>query len=588
MFKNFALNNITLTDSLFSHRRNLVKKYIVDFDIDRLMHNFRVNAGLPSDAKPLGGWEAPSCKLRGHFTGHFLSACAKIAYADNDRKLYEKVGEIVSVMKSCAKSDGYLSAFDESELDVLEWEENRNVWAPYYTLHKIMQGLLDNYLLLKNEDALTLATNLGLYIHSRFEKLSFWKIDGILRCTKVNPVNEYGGIGDSLYTLYEITKDSRILSAAKLFDREYFIGNLKNGKDILCNLHANTHLPMILAAMHRYDIFQEEEYRTAAVNFYTYLSERTLANGNSSSKAESYIKGGTSEKSEHWGVAGKLDDALTGGESESCCAHNTEKILEYLVKWDNSVKYLNHMEILKYNAVLNSASQVSGLSQYHQPLGANAVKKFSSYDDDFWCCTGSGIEAVSEIQKNIWFHNDNDNAILLNAYISSELNWESLGVTIRQTSNYPNELSTTLIISTDKPVEFKLLLKADTVRSLTLNGAEVNLHSNGGFIVLQWLFNNNDEIHININTRLHLVPLKGSEHLSAVMFGNILLAQIDGLKSLQGTITNDNINQKLVRNNAKELEFVFAESPEHSTRFIPLYRVENESYSVYLPLDNTN
>ena len=584
MFKNFALNNVKLKGGVFGHRRDLVKKYIAGFDTDRLMHNFRVNAGLPSNAKPLGGWEAPSCKLRGHFTGHFLSACAKIAHADDDRRLREKAGEIVAVMKSCAKPSGYLSAFEESELDVLEREEDRGVWAPYYTLHKIMQGLLDSYLLLNNEDALTLATNLGVYIRGRFEKLSFWKTDGILRCTKVNPVNEYGGIGDSLYSLYEITKDARILSAAKLFDREHFIGNLSDGADILSNLHANTHLPMIISAMHRYDILQEEKYRTAAVNFYAFLSERTFANGNSSSKAEAYVKGGTSEKSEHWGIAGKLGDALTGGESESCCAHNTEKVLEYLLKWDSSadsVKYLNHMEILKYNAVLNSACDKTGLSQYHQPMGMNAAKKFSSYDGDFWCCTGSGIEAVSEIQKNIWFCDDDDNALLLNAYISSEVHWEKLGITVRIDSAYPDELSASLTVCADKPVEFKLLLKADTVSSLTLNGGGVDLHGDGGFIVLRRLFGNHDRIDIKSTARLHLVPLKGGDNLSAVMFGNILLAQVGGVKSLQG-VTNDNINQKLARCSAEALEFVFTDSAEDTVRFIPLYRVEDERYSVYL------
>lgn len=580
MLKNLPLNHVKLKDNVFNHRRDLVKKYISDFDTNRLMHNFRINAGLSSNDKPLGGWEAPQCKLRGHFTGHFLSACAKMAYADSDRFLYEKANEIVSIMQSCAKPSGYLSAFEEAELDILEAEENRNVWAPYYTLHKIMQGLLDSYLLLKNEEALNLAVNLGLYIYRRFEKLSFWKIDGILRCTKTNPVNEYGGIGDSFYTLYEITKNERILSLAKLFDRDYFIANLKNGTDILCDLHTNTHLPMVISAIHCYDILQDEEYRTAVLNFYDYLSERTFANGNSSSKAQNPA-GNTSEKSEHWGLAGKLDDALTGGESESCCAHNTEKILEYLLKRDNSVNYLNHLEILKYNAVLNSASSKTGLSQYSQPMGANAVKQFSSNDDSFWCCTGSGIEALSEMQKNIWFYYGN--TIMLNAYISSETYYEDLGVTISQKSSYPDELSSVLNIYTDKPAEFKLMLKADTVKSLSLNGVSCDLRQENGFIVLQQLFNNNDKIHIDVNASLRLVPLKSNNNLAAVMFGNILLAQIGGLQDLYG-FTNENINQKLMRCDGEELKFAFADNLKNEIRFVPLYRVEDEIYSVYLPV----
>ncbi|MGO4375046.1 beta-L-arabinofuranosidase domain-containing protein [Paenibacillus sp. MCAF20] len=203
MLTNFSIEEVKLADQNFRFRRELVKKYIVDFDIDRLMHTFRLNAGLRSTAEPLGGWEDVECGLRGHFVGHFLSACSKYAFADQDVYLKSKAIEIIDVMELCAKPSGYLSAFEEEKLDILEEEENRNVWAPYYTLHKIIQGLIDSYMYLHIPKALTLAVNLAYYIHERFEKLSFWKIDGILRCTKLNPVNEFGGIGNSLYTLYE-------------------------------------------------------------------------------------------------------------------------------------------------------------------------------------------------------------------------------------------------------------------------------------------------------------------------------------------------------------------------------------------------
>nr|WP_326104533.1 beta-L-arabinofuranosidase domain-containing protein [Paenibacillus favisporus] len=240
LFTNFRLDEVRLTDSSFAFRRQLVKKYIVEFDMNRLLHTFKMNAGLPSYAEPLGGWESEDCGLRGHFVGHYLSACSKFAFADQDDGLKSKAYEIVEMMELCAKPNGYLSAFEEEKLDTLEFEENRNVWAPYYTLHKIIQGLVDCYAYLGSEKALALSVNLAHYIHGRFEKLSFWKIDGILRCTKVNPVNEYGGIGDALYTLYDTTGDAKILELAQLFDRDYFLDHLADGKDVLENLHANT------------------------------------------------------------------------------------------------------------------------------------------------------------------------------------------------------------------------------------------------------------------------------------------------------------------------------------------------------------
>lgn len=581
MFNNFNLDEVKLTDKYFAYRRELVKKYIVQFDINRLMHTFKINEGIPSNAEPLGGWEDVECGLRGHFVGHFLSACSKFAFADKDEYLKIKANEIVEIMELCAKPNGYLSAFEEEKLDILEFEENRNVWAPYYTLHKIIQGLVDCHIYLRSSKSLTLAVNLAKYIYGRFEKLSFWKIDGILRCTKVNPVNEFGGIGDVFYTLYDQTGDDKMLELAHIFDRDYFIGHLEAGKDVLENLHANTHLPMIIAVMHRYNIIGEEKYKTAAVNFYDYLLGRTFVNGNSSSKATAYIEGGVSEKSEHWGGCGKLGDALTGGESESCCAHNTERILQGLFEWSGSVEYLDHMESLKFNAILNSASDKTGLSQYHQPMGSCVVKKFSGPYDSFWCCTASGIEAMSEIQKNIWFKSED--TILLNAFISSTVVWNEKNAKITQLTEFPDGLTSTLVIEAAAPTDFKLMIKAGDVKAVQVNSAHIDLKEENGFIVIQRVFNDKDKIEIEIDACLRLVPLKGSEDLAAVMFGSILLAQIGPNKLLKG-ISIRNINENFVKLEKDRLEFVVDDGQGNKVIFIPLYRVEEEEYTVYLDL----
>ncbi|MCC3372443.1 beta-L-arabinofuranosidase domain-containing protein [Cohnella sp. REN36] len=581
MFSNFQFDEVRLTDKYFAARRELVKKYMIEFDVHRLMHTFKINARIPSDAEPLGGWEDVECGLRGHFAGHFLSACSKFVFADQDERLKTKAIEIVDIMELCAKPNGYLSAFEEEKLDILESEENRNVWAPYYTLHKIMQGLIDCHIYLRNPKSLTLAVNLANYIHGRFKKLSFWKIDGILRCTKVNPVNEFGGIGDALYTLYDLTEDAAIFDLAHIFDRDYWIGHLEAGKDVLDNLHANTHLPMIIAAIHRYNISGEEKYKTAVLNFYEYLLGRTFANGNSSSKATAFIKGGVSEKSEHWGGYGKLGDALTGGESESCCAHNTERILERLFEWSSSVEYLDHLESLKYNAILNSASNKTGLSQYHQPMASCAVKKFSDPYDSFWCCTASGIEAMSELQKNIWLKSDD--SILLNAFISSTVVWRERKVKITQLTEFPDSLTSTLVIEVAEPATFKLMIKEKAVKNVKINSAPIQFKKENGYIVIQQVFHDRDQIEIGIEASLHLVPLQGSDDLAAVMFGRILLAQVGPHKLLKG-ISDRNINDKFVKLQKDRLEFITEDDQGHHVKFIPLFRVEEEEYSVYLDI----
>ncbi|MBD3917596.1 glycoside hydrolase family 127 protein [Paenibacillus sp. PR3] len=581
MFKNFSLDDVKLTDSYCAHRRELVKRYVKDFDIDRLMHTFLINAGLPSDAEPLGGWEAVECGLRGHFVGHYLSACARFAYADQDGCLKGKAYEIIETMEACAKPNGYLSAFEEDKLDTLELEENRLVWAPYYTLHKILQGLIDCHQFLGNEKALTLAMKLAYYIHGRFEKLSFWQIDGILRCTKVNPANEFGGIGDALYTLYDITRDAKVLALAQQFDRGYFLDPLAAGKDVLDDLHANTHLPMVLAAMHRYNITGEQHYKSAAEHFYHFVKGRTFANGNNSSKATAFAKGGVSERSEHWGGYGRLEEALTGGESESCCAHNTEKIVERMLEWSGSIECLDHLEQLKYNAILNSASHTTGLSQYHQPMGSGAVKRFSGLYDTFWCCTASGMEAMSELQKNIWLRSGD--RLLLNAFISSTVFWNEKKVTIAQHTRFPDGLTSTLTIRTAEPTAFTLMLKQKAVRTVAINGAPIPWERTDGYILIERMFNDQDKIEITIDARLQMIPLQGSDRLAAMMFGPVLLAQLGPHKPLK-ELTSSSINDRFVRLATDRLEFVLQDAEGKPVSFIPLFRVEEEEYTVYLDL----
>ena len=585
MFRNFNLNEVTLTDKYFAYRRELVKKYVIEFDLDRLMHTFKINAGIPSNAIPLGGWEDVECGLRGHFVGHFLSACSKFAFAGKDEELKLRANAIVDTMEMCAKPNGYLSAFEEDKLDVLEFEENRNVWAPYYTLHKIMQGLVDCYIYLGNSKSLNLAVNLAYYIHERFEKLHFWKIDGILRCTKVNPVNEFGGIGDVIYTLFTLTGDDKLLALAKIFDRDYFLEHLATGKDVLEDLHANTHLPMIIAAMHRFNISGEEKYKRAALHFYNYLLGRTFANGNNSSRATTFIKGGVSEKSEHWGGYGELGEALTGGESESCCAHNTERILQGLFEWSDSVDYLHHMETLKYNAILNSASQMTGLSQYHQPMGSCVSKKFSGLYDSFWCCTASGIEAMSELQKNIWFKSDN--SLLLNAFISSSVVWTEMNAKITQISEFPDSSHSILEFDVKEPKEIKLLVKEESVKSVKINSELIELKKQDRFIVIERVFHNKDRIEIEIDSVLHLVPLKGTENVAAVMYGSILLAQVGGGMSFND-ISNVNINDRILKRDSEKLEFYTEYDHGNDSKLIPLFRVEDEEHTVYIDFNKNS
>ena len=141
------------------------QQYLLSLEVDRLVHNFRINAGLPSNAQPLGGWETPNCELRGHFTGHYLSACALMFASTGDIRVKEKGNQVVDALAGCQHtlgSSGYLSAYPETFIDRVE--NGKWVWAPYYTLHKIMVGLLDMYMLCDNKQALEVAKGMASWV----------------------------------------------------------------------------------------------------------------------------------------------------------------------------------------------------------------------------------------------------------------------------------------------------------------------------------------------------------------------------------------------------------------------------------------
>ena len=565
--KAFDYSCVRLQDAAFAPRQRLLQAYLRGFDLDRLMHNFRVNASLPSSAVPLGGWESPECGLRGHFTGHFLSACAQLAYGMQDEQLAHKARQIVDVMQECARDNGYLSAFEESVLDTLERNETHGVWAPYYTLHKIMSGLVDCVRLVGYEPAKVLALNLALYIHGRFQKLSAWKIDNILRPTKTNPTNEFGGIGDALYSLWEITGEEKVLELARLYDRPYWIDPLAAGRDVLTNLHANTHLPTILAAAHRYNVTGEEEYRRAVQNFYGFLRRRTFANGNSSGRAEQYLPGELSGKAEHWGAPVLDASYLTGGESECCCAYNTEKLLAALLTWDGDMALLDHMEGLKYNALLNSCSANTGLSQYHQQMGRNQRKHFSSYDQDFWCCTGSGLETMAKLQDNIWF--EAGDMALLNQFVSSDLVWKAKGVTLCLRSEYPLNKKAVITIHGEGEQQLTIALKKHRVSGLACSAKNTLIREENGLLLITGSFADGDTLTVDIASEILREPISSAApEVYCYKYGPILLA---GVKK-------DELQH--------DLPAFDVEGEDPSLLWTPWYLVEDEEYTIYsLPED---
>ena len=199
----FPLDAVTLTDSWVKKREDLNTAYLHSLDADRLVHNFKVNAGIPSNSKPLDGWEAPWCGLRGHFTGHYLSAASALVYKNNDSLLAARLTYIVDELEKCQQAlgnDGNLSAFPEKDFDHVETYFS-GVWAPYYTFNKVMQGLLHTYINTGNEKAYRMVLKMADYVGNRMNKLDVQSQKRMLQMLQANPQNEVGAMNEVLYAL---------------------------------------------------------------------------------------------------------------------------------------------------------------------------------------------------------------------------------------------------------------------------------------------------------------------------------------------------------------------------------------------------
>ncbi len=247
----FQPKEIRLLDCPIKDLLERDRKYLLSLDVDRLVHNFRVNAGLPSHAVPLGGWETPTCELRGHFTGHYMSACALMYSATGDERLKSKGDEVVSALVKCQQalgSTGYLSAYPEELIDRVE--NGKRVWAPYYTLHKIMAGLFDMFTMCGNKQALDVAVKMAAWVKVRTDRLDEKRMQDMLRV-------EFGGMAEVLTNLYAVTGDPDLLALARRFEKRSFLDPLIDHRDQLKGLHVNTHIPQVIGAAREYELTGE-------------------------------------------------------------------------------------------------------------------------------------------------------------------------------------------------------------------------------------------------------------------------------------------------------------------------------------------
>jgi len=362
----FDLKSVRLRPGAVLDALAVNRAFLMGLDPDRLLHMFRLTAGLPSSAEPLGGWEAPNNELRGHFSGHYLSACALLAAQTSDARVRERGVLMVTELAKCqaAMGSGYLSAFPVDLFDRLRADQP--AWAPFYTLHKIMAGLLDTYTL--SGDARALDTLLGMagWTERWAQPLNDEQMARVLE-------REYGGMNEVLYNLADVTAEARWRRLAHRFDRERIYRPLALGSDVLQGLHANTTIPQIIGAARGYELTGSEQLREAARTFWHTVAAR-----------RAYCTGGTSN-GEHWNAPpGELAHELSGYTEESCCTYNMLKLTRLVYGWTADPRLADYYERALYNAILGVQHPADGDKLYYLPLQSGNWKLFGTPLHDFW------------------------------------------------------------------------------------------------------------------------------------------------------------------------------------------------------------
>jgi len=586
----FPLASVRLTSGIFKEQEEINARYLDSLAVDRLLHSFRVTAGISSSATPYKGWEDPGCELRGHFAGgHFLSAVALASAASGNTDLKRRGDELVSGLDACQKKNGnnYLGAYPSGLFEHLA--QDKPVWAPFYTYHKIMAGLLDMYLLAGNTDALRVAEGMGQWAQEFMVGIGTDQRQRMLR-------TEYGGMNEVLVNLAAVTRDDRYIAAAHLFEQPSFLDPLAGRRDELQGLHANTHVPKIIGAARMYEVTGDRRYREIS----EYFLAEVLA-------ARCYAIGNTSLE-EFWRtLPGQLKGTLGWANAECCAAYNLMKLERLVFGWTADTRWMDAYERSLFNCRLGTQN-AQGLKQYFFPLAAGYWRAYNSPEETFWCCTGTGAEEFAKLADTIYFRRGSD--IFVNQFIASTLEWKEEGFALEQVTQFPRQQGTTLRIKSSRPADRLIHVP---IPGWTTGDAQVKINGRpidaiadpGSYFAIRGLWRNGDTIEIGLPMELRQEPLPGDDSVAAALYGPLVLAAdmntAPADESYRIIHSGDTIPKKLpdaaplpkaaADPIAKTGQWIDIESKQNlrftaagddaKHQLLPMYQVSDQRYSVY-------
>jgi uncharacterized protein len=576
----FPLAAVELLESRFRANQSRNTDYLLFVDPDRLLHTFRLNVGLPSSAQPCGGWEAPGSLVRGHTTGHLMSGLALTyantgdpAPADKGRYLVSQLARCQARSASAGFHPGYLSAFPESFFDRLE--AGLSVWAPYYMIHKIMAGMIDQHELAGNTQALEVAARLGDWVGWRTGRLSYAHMQQILQI-------EHGGIAESLTNLYRLTGDASYLATAERFYHAVVFDPLARNQDKLAGLHANTNIPKMIACIRIWEETGNERYHDIGTNFWRIVTQH-----------HSYVIGGTSNF-EHWQAPDVVAAQLSNRTCENCCSYNMLKLTRLLhFHQPERIDLLDHYERALFNQMLGEQDPRSphGFNIYYTGLSPGAFKQqpsfmgsnpsvYSTNYTNFSCDHASGMETQAKFADTIYSRDAQ--GLFVNLFIPSVVNWGDAGMTIRQSTGFPNEPRTRITVTSGQAtmaIRVRIPSWVAGRAQAWLNGARLDDPGTpGSWLAVERNWQPGDGLEVSLPMRLSLNPTPDDPAVQAVTYGPVVLSGAYGTDA--ATVMPRLDTGSIVPSSQQPLAFEATASGEPVT-LIPIAQMQHQHYNVY-------
>lgn len=532
----FPLGDITLLDGPLKHARDLNVQVLLKYDCDRMLASYRKEAGLQPRKPSYPNWDG----LDGHVGGHYLSALAINAATGNEecrKRMEYMISELQLVLDANnqrpeAWCHNYIGGVPNSAKMWTAFSKGDfgpyfGTWAPFYNIHKMYAGLRDAWLYCGNEQAKNL-----------FLKFCDWAVD-ITRDLNDEQMekmlgNEHGGMNEVLADAYAITGGQKYLDCARRFSHRMLLVPLENGKDCLDNMHANTQIPKVIGYQRIAELAHDVQYHNASEYFWEIVTrQRSLALGGNSRR-------------EHFPTKENCIDYINDIDGpESCNTYNMLKLTEDLNRVKPNGMYGDFYETAMFNHILSAQHPQHGGYVYFTSARPRHYRNYSAPNEAMWCCVGTGMEDHGKYGQFVWTHDKGvkaeDDALYMNLFVASELNWKDRKMVIRQQTAFPYAETSVVEVAKGKGTFILKVRKPSWCENFTVKGVgfDADSYEENGFVCIKRKWKKGDQVKISMPMHAYIKPMINVPQYVAIMYGPILLGMKTGTEDMRGLIADD-------------------------------------------------